>query len=174
MLARQLLQVARIIQARSVLGASRQIFFVSLGGFDTHNDQLNRQSPLLAQVSAALSAFRAATVQLGVDSQVTSFTLSDFGRTLAPASGGGSDHAWGNHQLVLGGAVVGRQTYGTFPTLALGGPDDFTAQGRWIPTTSTDQYAATLARWFGVATGDLATVLPNVGRFASDDLGFLG
>jgi len=173
-LGRQLLQVARIIQARSVLGASRQIFFVSLGGFDTHNDQLNRQAPLLAEVSAALSAFYAATAQLGVASQVTTFTLSDFGRTLAPASGGGSDHAWGNHQLVLGGSVVGRQTYGTFPALALGGPDDFTAQGRWIPTISTDQYAATLARWFGVAPGDLASVLPNVGRFAGDNLGFLG
>jgi uncharacterized protein (DUF1501 family) len=171
---RQLLQVARIIQARSVLGASRQVFFVALGGFDTHNDQLNRQSPLLADVSASLSAFHAATVQLGVASQVTSFTLSDFGRTLAPASGGGSDHAWGNHQLVLGGAVVGRQTYGTFPVHALGGPDDFTAQGRWIPSVSTDQYAATLARWFGVVPGDLASVLPNIGRFASDDLGFLG
>jgi uncharacterized protein (DUF1501 family) len=173
-LGRQLLQVARIIQARSALGASRQIFFVALGGFDTHNDQLNRQSPLLAQVSAALSAFHTATVQLGVDSQVTTFTLSDFGRTLAPASGGGSDHAWGNHHLVLGGAVVGRQTYGAFPDLTLGGPDDFTAQGRWIPTSSTDQYAATLARWFGVAPGDLTSVLPNIGRFASDDLGFLG
>jgi uncharacterized protein (DUF1501 family) len=173
-LSRQLLQVARIIEARSVLGATRQIFFVSLGGFDTHNDQLNRQSPLLAEVSASLSAFHAATVQLGVASQVTTFTLSDFGRTLAPASGGGSDHAWGNHQLVLGGAVQGRQTYGTFPTLALGGPDDFTGQGRWIPTTSTDQYAATLARWFGVAPGDLASVLPNLGRFPAGDLGFLG
>jgi uncharacterized protein (DUF1501 family) len=173
-LGNQLNQVARIIEARSVLGASRQIFFVALGGFDTHNDQLNRQSPLLAQVSSSLAAFHAATVQLGVASQVTTFTLSDFGRTLAPASGGGSDHAWGNHHLVLGGAVLGRQTYGTFPTLALGGPDDFTAQGRWIPTTSTDQYAATLARWFGVAPADLAPVLPNVGRFATEDLGFLG
>jgi uncharacterized protein (DUF1501 family) len=173
-LGNQLLQVARIIEARSVLGASRQIFFVAIGGFDTHNDQINRQSPLLAQVSASLSSFHAATVQLGVASQVTTFTLSDFGRTLAPASGGGSDHAWGNHHLVLGGAVQGRQTYGTFPTLALGGPDDFTAQGRWIPTTSTDQYAATLARWFGVEPGDLSSVLPNVGRFATDDLGFLG
>jgi len=170
----QLLQVARIIEARSVLGATRQIFFVAIGGFDTHNDQLNRQAPLLAEVSSSLSAFYAATVQLGVASQVTTFTLSDFGRTLAPASGGGSDHAWGNHHLVLGGAVQGRQTYGTFPTLALGGPDDFTAQGRWLPTTSTDQYAATLARWFGVAPGDLAAVLPNLGRFASADLGFLG
>jgi len=173
-LARQLLQVCRIIEARGVLGATRQIFFVSLGGFDTHNDQLNRQAPLLADVSASLAAFHAATVQLGVAAEVTAFTLSDFGRTLAPASGGGSDHAWGNHQLVLGGAVQGRQTYGTFPTLALGGPDDFTGQGRWLPTTSTDQYAATLARWFGVAPGDLASVLPNVGRFATDDLGFLG
>jgi uncharacterized protein (DUF1501 family) len=173
-LGRQLLQVSRIIQARNVLGASRQVFFVALGGFDTHNDQLNRQAPLLGDVSASLSAFHAAMVQLGVASQVTSFTLSDFGRTLAPASGGGSDHAWGNHQLVLGGAVLGQQTYGTFPTLALGGPDDFTAQGRWIPTISTDQYAATLARWFGVAPGDLASVLPNLGRFPSDDLGFLG
>ena len=173
-LGNQLLQVARIIEARSVLGASRQIFFVAIGGFDTHNNQIDRQSPLLAQVSGALAAFHSATVQLGVASQVTTFTLSDFGRTLAPASGGGSDHAWGNHHLVLGGAVRGRQTYGTFPTLALGGPDDFTAQGRWIPTTSTDQYAATLARWFGVAPGDLSAVLPNVGRFATDDLGFLG
>src|SRR5215831_1797211 len=173
-LARQLLQVCRIIEARGVLGATRQIFFVSLGGFDTHNDQLNRQAPLLADVSASLAAFHAATVQLGVAAEVTAFTLSDFGRTLAPASGGGSDHAWGNHQLVLGGAVQGRQTYGTFPTLALGGPDDFTGQGRWLPTTSTDQYAATLARWFGLAPGDLAAVLPNVGRFATEDLGFLG
>jgi uncharacterized protein (DUF1501 family) len=173
-LGNQLLQVARIIEARSVLGASRQIFFVAIGGFDTHNDQINRQAPLLAQVSASLSSVHAATVQLGVASQVTTFTLSDFGRTLAPASGGGSDHAWGNHHLVLGGAVQGRQTYGTFPTLALGGPDDFTAQGRWIPTSSTDQYAATLARWFGVAPADLSSVLPNVGRFATDDLGFLG
>jgi len=171
---KQLLQVARIIEARSVLGASRQIFFVSLGGFDTHNDQLNRQSKLLADLSPSLSAFHAATVQLGVDSQVTTFTLSDFARTLQPASGGGSDHAWGNHQLVLGGAVRGRQTYGAFPTLALGGPDDFSTEGRWIPTTSTDQYAATLARWFGVTPGDLASVLPNVGRFGTDDLGFLG
>ena len=173
-LSRELLQVARIIEARGVLGATQQIFFVSLGGFDTHNDQLNRQSPLLAEVSASLAAFHAATVQLGVASQVTTFTLSDFGRTLAPASGGGSDHAWGNHQLVLGGAVKGRQTYGTFPTLALGGPDDFSGQGRWIPTTSTDQYAATLARWFGVAPADLASVVPNLGRFPTADLGFLG
>lgn len=173
-LARQLNQVARIIEARHLLGATEQIFFVSLGGFDTHNDQMNRQQALLAQLSQGLSAFHQATVQLGVDANVTTFTLSDFGRTLKPASGGGSDHAWGNHQLVLGGAVRGRTTYGTFPTLALGGPDDFTSEGRWIPTTSTDQYVATLARWFGVSAADLATVVPNLGRFPTADLGFLG
>ena len=172
--ARQLNQVARIIEARQVLGATRQIFFVSLGGFDTHNDQINRQQTLLTQLSQALSAFHQATLQLGVDGSVTTFTLSDFARTLKPASGGGSDHAWGNHQLILGGAVRGRSTYGTFPTLALGGPDDFTTEGRWIPTTSTDQYVATLARWFGLSTADLATVVPNLGRFSSSDLGFLG
>jgi uncharacterized protein (DUF1501 family) len=174
-LAAQLQQVARIIAARNVLGASRQIFFVSLGGFDTHNDQLARQGKLLADVSASLKAFYDATVQLGVAEQVTTFTLSDFARTLKPASGGGSDHAWGNHHLILGGAVRGRQTYGTFPTLALSGPDDIGDRGRWLPTTSTDQYAATLARWFGIDPSELSQrVLPNLGRFASADLGFLG
>jgi uncharacterized protein (DUF1501 family) len=172
--AKQLNQVARIIEARAVLGATQQIFFVSLGGFDTHNDQMARQQTLLAQLSKALAAFQQATVQLGVATQVTTFTLSDFGRTLKPASGGGSDHAWGNHQLVLGGAVKGRTPYGTFPTLALGGPDDFSTEGRWIPTTGTDQYVATLARWFGVLPADLPTVVPNLGRFDQADLGFLG
>lgn len=113
-------------------------------------------------------------MQLGVATEVTTFTLSDFGRTLKPASGGGSDHAWGNHQLVLGGAVRGRATYGAFPTLALAGPDDFSTEGRWIPTTSTDQVVSTLALWFGVAPGDLAAVVPNLGRFGAADLGFLG
>jgi len=173
-LAKQLNQVARILEARSALGASRQIFFVSLGGFDTHNDQINRQQTLLVQLSKALAAFHQATVQLGVDSSVTTFTLSDFARTLKPASGGGSDHAWGNHQLVLGGAVRGRTSYGTFPTLALGGPDDFSTEGRWIPTLATDQVVATLASWFGVSAADLATVVPNLGRFPTADLGFLG
>jgi uncharacterized protein (DUF1501 family) len=173
-LAKQLNQVARMIEARSVLGASQQIFFVSLGGFDTHNDQIARQQTLLAQLSQALASFHQATVQLGVATEVTTFTLSDFARTLKPASGGGSDHAWGNHQLVLGGAVRGRATYGTFPILALGGPDDFSTEGRWIPTTSTDQVVSTLALWFGVAPGDLPAVVPNLGRFGAADLGFLG
>jgi uncharacterized protein (DUF1501 family) len=172
--ARQLLQVARMIEARKMLGVGRQIFFVSLGGFDTHNDQLDRQSTLFRELSPALKAFYDATVQLGVASQVTTFTLSDFARTLKPASGGGSDHAWGNHHLVMGGAVFGRRTYGTFPTLALGGPDDFTDEGRWVPTTAVDQYAATLATWFGVSSADLPRVLPYIGRYPTANLGFLG
>src|SRR5262249_21217692 len=166
--------VARMIEARRVLGATEQIFFVSLGGFDTHNDQMNRQQTLLAQLSQALSAFHQATVQLGVDGSVTTFTLSDFGRTLKPAWGGGSDRAGGNPRLSPGGAVRGRPTSGTFPTLALGGPDDFTSEGRWIPPPSPDQYVATLASWFGVAPADLPPMVPNLGRFATADLGFLG
>jgi uncharacterized protein (DUF1501 family) len=173
-IALQLKQVARMIGARQTLGVGRQIFFVSQSSYDTHNTQLERQGSLFADLSPALKAFYDATVQLGVAQQVTSFTLSDFGRTLQPASGDGSDHAWGNHQLVLGGAVQGRNTYGTFPTLQLGGPDDFTSQGRWVPTTAVDQYAATLATWFGVSAADLPTVLPYVGRYPTANLGFLG
>jgi uncharacterized protein (DUF1501 family) len=173
-IALQLKQVARMIAARQTLGVGRQIFFVSQSSYDTHNDQLNRQGTLFGDLSPALKAFYQATVQLGVSQQVTSFTLSDFGRTLQPASGDGSDHAWGSHHLVLGGAVKGQQTYGTFPTLQLGGPDDFTSQGRWVPTTAVDQYAATLATWFGVSAADLPTVLPYVGRYATANLGFLG
>jgi uncharacterized protein (DUF1501 family) len=173
-IALQLKQVARMIQARQTLGVGRQIFFVSQSTYDTHNTQLETQGSLFADLSPALMAFYQATVQLGVSQQVTSFTLSDFGRTLQPASGDGSDHAWGNHHLVLGGAVKGRKTYGTFPTLQLGGPDDFTSQGRWVPTTAVDQYAATLATWFGVSAADLPTVLPYVGRYPTANLGFLG
>ena len=172
-IAKQLLQVARMIEARRTLGVGRQIFFVSQGSYDTHNDQLNRQAALFADLSPSLKAFYDATVQLGVASQVTSFTLSDFSRTLQPASGGGSDHAWGNHHLVLGGAVRGRQTYGTFPALQLGGPDDFTSQGRWVPSIAVDQYAATLATWFGVSAADLPTVFPYLGRYPTSNLGFL-
>jgi len=172
-LGQQLQQVASIVAVRDTLKRSRQVFFVSLGGFDTHSGQLATQQNLFSQVSQALAAFHAATVELGLEDAVTTFTLSDFGRTFQPNSGGGSDHAWGSHHLVLGGAVRGGDFYGKFPTLAVGGPDDSANEGRWIPTTSVDQYGATLARWFGVEPSVLPPVFPNLGRFAPADLGFL-
>jgi uncharacterized protein (DUF1501 family) len=171
--AQSLLQIAKTIEARAATGARRQIFFVGLGNFDTHANQAPTQANLLAELSPALKAFYDATVAIGVSGQVTTFTLSDFGRTFQPASGGGTDHAWGNHQLILGDAVKGGDLYGQFPTLALGGPSDAEVRGRWIPTTSVEQYGATLARWFGVADADLPTVFPNIGRFASRDVGFM-
>jgi len=172
-IAQQLLQVAKMIEARAATGARRQVFFVSLGGFDTHNNELATLTTLLGQLSPALRAFYDATVLLGVANQVTTFTLSDFGRTMQPASGQGTDHAWGNHMMVLGGAIRGGEMYGRYPTLALGGPDDSEREGRWIPTTSVDQYGATLARWFGVSEPGIDAVFPNLGRFPSRDLGFL-
>ena len=171
--AQQLLQVARLIEARAATGAKRQIFFVQLGSFDTHNDQLRRQQNLFAELSPALKAFYDATVALGVASQVTAFTLSDFGRTMQPASGGGTDHAWGSHHFVLGGAVRGGDIYGAYPQLTLGGPSDAEKEGRWIPTIAVDQYGATLARWFGVPSSQLGAVFPNLYRFSQPDLGFL-
>lgn len=120
-----------------------------------------------------MSAFYAATVELGVASSVTTFTLSDFGRTLKPASGGGTDHAWGSHHMMMGGAVRGGDFYGAYPELALDGPDDAGREGRWIPSVSVDQYAATLATWYGLAPSDLSTVFPNINRFATANLGFL-
>jgi uncharacterized protein (DUF1501 family) len=173
-IAAQLKQVARIIEARSTLQQQRQIFFVSLGGFDTHNTELTTQANLLSQLSPALNAFYNATVALGVSSDVTTFTQSDFARTFKPASGGGTDHAWGGHHFIIGDAVKGGQMYGTMPALVLGGPNDVTAQGRWIPTTAVDQYASTLATWFGVSAGNLSLVFPNIARFATANLGFLG
>src|SRR5947207_8569456 len=171
-LGRQMAMVAKLIAARSNLGMQRQIFFCAVGGYDTHGDQLAAQSGLLGELSAAMSAFYSATVELGVSQSITTFTASDFGRTL-PTNGGGSDHGWGSHQLVMGGAVVGNRLYGTFPTLAVNGPDD-TEDGRWIPTTSVDEFSATIARWFGVSASDMPTVFPNIGRFANPNLGFLG
>jgi uncharacterized protein (DUF1501 family) len=173
-IAQQLLQVAKLIEARGQTQAKRQIFFVSLGGFDTHSNELATLDNLLGQLSPALRAFHDATAQLGVAEQVTTFTLSDFGRTFQPASGGGSDHAWGNHHMVMGGAVRGGEIYGRYPVLALGGPDDAESEGRWIPTTSVDQYGATLARWFGLADPALAQVFPNLALFPTSNLGFMG
>jgi len=172
-LAAQLKQIAQIIQVRAALGVSRQIFFASVGNFDTHANQIALQSALLASVSPALNAFYQATQELGVQNNVTSFTMSDFSRTFQPNSNTGSDHAWGSHHIVLGGAVKGGKMYGTFPTLALGGPDDSGSNGRWVPSTGSVQYAATLASWFGVPAASLATVFPNIGSFATQNLGFV-
>jgi uncharacterized protein (DUF1501 family) len=172
-LGNQLKQVAKIIKLRTSTGMSRQVFFCSLGGFDTHGAQSWQQWDLLRQVSEALAAFYDATIELGVADCVTSFTLSDFGRTLQP-SGTGSDHGWGSHHLILGGAVQGGDVYGSFPTLALGGPDDSGSRGALIPTTSTDQYGGTLAAWLGVPAAQLPAVFPNIGQFETADLGFMG
>ena len=185
-LGRQLKQVALLIKASTDptagIDMKRQIFFTQIGGFDTHSAQLNGQVNLLTQMSQAINAFYAATVELGIQNNVTLFTMSDFGRTLQPAGSGaaavGSDHAWGNHQLIVGGSVLGRTLYGTYPTLALGGPNDTDGgsnpRGRWIPTTSVEQYAATLATWYGLSSADLTAVFPLIGRFATPNLGFLG
>jgi uncharacterized protein (DUF1501 family) len=172
-LAAQLQQIAQIIQVRAALGVSRQIFFCGIGNFDTHSNQLALQNALLASISPALSAFYAATVEMGVENSVTSFTMSDFSRTFQPNSNTGSDHAWGSHHIVMGGAVKGGQMYGTFPTLALNGPDDSGTNGRWVPSTSSVQYAATLASWFGVSAAQMPAVFPNIGSFSTANLGFV-
>ena len=169
-LAAQLQQIAQIIQVRGALGVSRQIFFAGIGNFDTHSNQLALQNALLAQISPAMSAFYNATVEMGVQNNVTSFTMSDFSRTFQPNSNTGSDHAWGSHHMVMGGAVKGGSLYGTFPTLALGGPDDSGSNGRWVPTTGSVQYAATLASWFGVQPSQMGAVFPNIGSFGANAL----
>jgi uncharacterized protein (DUF1501 family) len=173
-LGQQLKQVAEIIQVSSYLGMSRQIFFCSLGGFDTHGSELETHNSLYPQLSQAVSAFYTATQELGVAQNVTTFTESDFNRTFQPTTTDGSDHAWGSNHMVVGGAVQGGQIYGAFPTFQLGGPSDTDTRGRWIPTTSIDQYGATLASWFGVPDSSLATVFPNFPNFGSQKLGFLG
>jgi uncharacterized protein (DUF1501 family) len=171
--ASQLLAIAKVIEARSALGSQRQVFLATLGSFDTHTDQLDRQQTLLAQLDPALTAFHGAMAAIGAGNSVTSFTLSDFSRTFAPNTGGGSDHAWGSHHMVIGGAVHGGQLHGTVPTLTLGGPDDAGDEGRWIPTIAVDQYAATLASWFGASASALSTVLPNLSAFSPGTLNFI-
>lgn len=191
-LGNQLKMVTRVIAARNALGMKRQIFFCSVGGYDTHTaqvgDNANPGNPLFGahaslmnELSEGIYAFQrgieqvASSAVLGADPSlvqgVTAFTASDFGRTF-PTNGQGSDHGWGGHHLIIGGAVQGRRTFGTFPVLQINGPND-TSTGRWIPTTSVDEYSATLAKWFGVAASDMNTVFPNLGRFAVPDLGFM-
>ena len=160
-LAAQLLTVANVMSVRSQLGLSRQVFFCLLDGFDTHSGQIETQGPLLQQLSQAVSAFYTATQELGIDQNVTTFTASEFGRTLTPSGSDGSDHAWGNHHFVIGSGVEGGKFYGNFPLLAPGASDDATGRGALIPTTAVDQYGATLAQWFGVGGGQLVLDLPE-------------
>ncbi|MEO8808121.1 MAG: DUF1501 domain-containing protein [Burkholderiaceae bacterium] len=171
-LADQLKLVARMISTASEVGAKRQVFFVAMGGFDTHDGLAAVHPGLLTSVAGALSAFYAATVELGVASQVTTFTASDFGRTLT--ANDGSDHGWGSMHFMLGGAVNGGRYYGTAPAVANDGPDDV-GQGRLLPSTSVDQYAATLGKWFGISDSELLTVLPNLVNWNASqrNLGFV-
>ncbi len=168
----QLSTVARMISSRQMLGLKRQTFFVSIGGFDMHNT-LEHHRYALQAVSDAMARFYTVTDQLGVADKVTTFTASDFGRPLQ-VNGTGSDHGWGGHHFVVGGAVNGGNLYGTFPNMTMSGPQYTGNQGHLIPTTSVDQYAATMAKWFGVSASDIAqTVVPRIGRYATADLGFL-
>jgi len=200
-LGNQLKQIAKLIKIKDAVGITmkRQIFFCQLGGFDTHTNETSNdptvpngaggQGNLLTQLSQAMRAFYDEMVAQGLSNNVTTFTLSDFGRTLQPSGAGaasvGSDHAWGSHGFIMGGSVAGGIFYGSgrpdgsglpfgYPTLQLGGPDDTDNRGRWIPTTSVDQYAATLATWYGLSVSDRATVFPNLSRFATPTLAFLG
>jgi uncharacterized protein (DUF1501 family) len=170
-LSSQLRMVARMISIRQALGVRRQIFFCSTGGFDTHDNQLTDQPGLLANLSTSLNAFQLAMVELGTMADVTTLTASDFGRTLS-SNGHGTDHGWGGVHLVMGDSVRGQDIYGTYPDLTLDGPDDV-GSGRILPTTSVDEYSATLAKWFGVAATDMDTVFPHLSRFANPDLGFM-
>ena len=169
----QLLAIAKVIEARSTLGASRQVFLATLGSFDTHTNQLFQQQALFSQLDAALAAFHGAMADIGAAKSVTAFTLSEFSRNFLPNTGGGTDHAWGSHPLVIGDAVNGGRIYGTMPTLQLSGPDDASNLGRWIPTIAVDQFAATLATWFGADATALASVLPNLAAFAPRNLEFI-
>ena len=178
-LGRQLKMISRLIDARNHVDLSsykRQVFFASVGGYDTHGGQHNDTNTgphdnLLTELSNGMKAFQDRLDAIGAGSMVTTFTSSDFGRTF-PSNGTGSDHGWGNHQIIMGGAVKGSRLYGNFPTLAVSGPDD-TSTGRWIPSTSVDEYSATLAQWFGLSTAQLANVFPNLSHFAKPDLGFM-
>jgi uncharacterized protein (DUF1501 family) len=172
-LAGQMKMIAKIIASRNTIGIKRQIFFCQIGGWDTHTDQFNGHNKILRAVSRNIKALQDSMEAMGIADKVTLFTASDFGRTYK-TNGAGSDHGWGTHTIVSGGAVQGGKIYGTFPTVIPGGPDDYGSNGRWIPTTAVDEYAATLARWFGVTESNLDVILPNLYRFKNRNLGFLG
>ena len=180
LIGQQLQTVAQIISIQSQLGVNRQIFFCQLGVFDTHGAQLGTQDPLLQQLSQAVGAFyHALSNEVGQDKNTVLFTASEFGRTLQPNGNAGTDHAWGSHHFIVstgvkgGGPLLGGQIYGKFPSLVLNGPDDANSRGTMVPTTSVDQYAATLAQWFGVAPANVNSIFSYVGNFPTNNLGFL-
>lgn len=170
-LAEQLNIIAKLIKARNGLGVKRQVFFVSLNDFDTHSNLLNKHGKQLSLVDDALASFYEATEEMGMTQNVTTFTASDFGRTFS-SNDSGSDHGWGSHHMIMGGAVDGRNFYGKSPEVGLNTAED-TGQGRLLPTTSIDQYIATLAKWFGVSTSDMSLIAPNIRNFNNHDLGFM-
>lgn len=172
-LGQQLAQVARIISVRGALGMNRQIFFAGMGGFDNHEDLVAKHAGLMSSLDGAFGAFQSAMEAMGTANNVTLFTESEFNRTGDANANVGTDHAWGSHHMVIGGAVRGGATYGTFPTLQLRGPDDSGSRGSWIPTTAIDQYAATLGSWFGISDAELAQVFPNLVNFNPRKLAFL-
>ncbi|WCT72888.1 DUF1501 domain-containing protein [Sphingomonas naphthae] len=179
---RQLLRVARMIEARGTLGHGRQTFFVSQGGYDNHSDQVSgnnttgTQANLYADLAMALAGFYAAMKSLGMQENVTAFTMSDFGRTFKVNASRGTDHAWGNNHLVLGGAVKDRTLFGAYPDVTLGGTQDIdsAALGRWIPTTAMDEYIGAIASWYGVAASDMPYVFPNWATWTSGGRGPIG
>lgn len=172
-ISQQLRTVALMLEGRMGTKMKRQVFFSNQGGYDTHGGQLAIQANLLRDLSEAMLAFQNAVEALGLGSNVTTFTLSEFGRTFKPATNQGTDHGWGNYAFVLGGAVKGGDFYGTQPSLALNGPDDVGDSGRWIPTTSLEQYAAPMVRWLGIAAADIPYVLPNTGAFGAGNVAFM-
>ena len=171
-LAQSLQTVARIIAGRAALGVTRQIFYVQLGSFDTHNNQAVQHAQLLTQLGGALEYFDGIMVNMGLSNNVTSFTISDFGRTLT-CNSNGTDHGWGSHHFVVGGAVQGQNMYGTYPVIGTDEANDV-GEGRLIPTTAVEQYAGTLAQWFGLSDSQIREVFPNFGNFGSSPyLGFM-
>ena len=172
-IAQQLRQVARLIDGRVATGVKRQFFFVSMGGYDTHTNTITNQTNLFNQLFPAMKAFYDYTVAAGVANDVVQFTMSDFNRTFIGNAGNGVDHAYGGHQLVLGGGVKGGEMYGRFPPLVRAGPDDAGSNGSWIPTTAVDQIGSTLGSWFGMPQGDIDQVFPNLANFSTKNLGFM-
>ena len=165
--------VATMMQLRSQIGARRQIFLINADGFDTHAAQSGAQPQLYAMIDQAVSMFIQVTQELGIYNDVTLFTASDFSRTLQMNSAGGSDHAWGGHHFVVGGAVKGGKIYGSMPNLQIGGPNDIDGSGRYVPTTALSQYMATLASWFGVPSSALGSIFPGLGNFSNPNIGFI-